>query len=359
MANNAFAAFPPLRRLSEQPEIHPACLDLPSGFLRRDGNAVLQQFVRIWERIPIPCSHGRGMILFYLKWTRSSPQHPFQETQTIVVVKKLFKCAINPESQEDPYQEIHLMQQDGDDQHVTTILEALFTEKYLYLVMPWLGHDLLSTMWYPPIPRRYPIVRRTWTPAMVRVLLLNLKYFQNHALVLRDVSSDNILCSVHNSNHFPHIDLAMGLQCNIIHGIPQRISAGQPWCGKWPFTPPEALLGGELGFGFDVWSMAVTILTIAIGEQYIWDLRYLPYRLDDMYNFLILRGALNNPEILMELANELNNTNAAEYRHYVRKLRSLVAIDTKLRDLLARMLMPNPADRPTIDVLLSHPYFTT
>ena len=218
---------------------------------------------------------------------------------------------------------------------------------------------LFRSMWYPPNVRQHPIVRRTWTPAMVRVLLLNLKYFQEHALVLRDVSPDNILCSVHNGDHFPHIDLAMGLQCVVLDGIPQRIATGQPWCGKWPFTTLEALLGGELGFALDVWSMAVTILTIAIGEQYIWDFRDFRRGFDPMYNFLIIQGGLNNTEMLMELANALNNTNLAESRHYVRKLQSLLAIDTKLRDLLAMMLRPNPADRPTIDVLLAHRYFTT
>ena len=69
-----------------------------------------------------------------------------------------------------------------------------------------------------------------------------------------------------------------------------------------------------MGFGFDVWSMAVTILTIAMGEQYIWDFRNFQYRLDPMYYFLIIQGGLNNTEMLMELANALNNTNLAESR---------------------------------------------
>ena len=359
MANNAFAAFPPLRRRPGQPVLHPAVLNLERGVLIRDGENVLQGFVRLPEIPSIPCCHERGVIMFYVKWTRTSPQHDFEETEDVVVVKKLFREKLHPDAQEDPFQEIHLMQRYGDNVHISKILEALCTPKYIYLVMPWLGHDLFNTMWYPRNDeRQLPIVRHPWTPARVKALLLNLLYFQVNALILRDVSPCNIICSVHD-DHCPHIDLAMALQVVVIEGIPQRIAAGQPWCGKGPYTAPEAIHQRELGFSLDIWSMAVSILTIALGEQNIWNLCLLGNGLFDLtYHFLIMRGALNNPEMLTESINELNNINAHEYRHIVRNLQRIHDMDPKLRNLLARMLKPNAGDRPSIRELLVDPYFT-
>ena len=359
MAYNALVATEPFLRPVGQPIIHPAATEFRDGILRRDGNNVLQGYMRINERVSIPCGHGRGVILFCLEVTRSSPQDDFQPTENVVVVKKLLKSAIPPNAQEDPYQEIHLMKEYGDNQHISKIIDALETKKHLFIIMPWLGHDLFSEMWGPRDEEQRPIYWRPWNPAMVRVLLLNLQYFQNHALILRDVSPDNIISSV-DGFHMPHIDLAMGLQCKVIDNNPRRIRAGQPWCGKWPYTAPEVLLQMELGFALDMWSMAVTILNIAIGEQYTWDLRFFWFgQVDPMYDFLIIQGALNNPQMLMSLVESLNNINANMYRDMVRKLRSIYAMDFKLRNLLAIMLKPNAEDRPTIDELLAHPYFWT
>ena len=67
MANNAFPAFPPLRRHPGQPVLHPAVLDLERGVLIRDGENVLQVFVRLPEIPSIPCCHERGVIMFYVK----------------------------------------------------------------------------------------------------------------------------------------------------------------------------------------------------------------------------------------------------------------------------------------------------
>jgi serine/threonine protein kinase len=282
----------------------------------RDDDSAMSAYSRIESKKAIPCSQGRGTVLLYcVLWARSSSQQAFQPTKHVVVVKKLMRSHIDHaletgDSQEHPYNEIAIMQQLGDDVHVSSIHEALIDEKYLYIIMPWLGHDLLTTVFYRPNIDMYQVAQ---------ALMRDLAYIQQSpsCLIHRDVSPENILYIASSTGSAcPLIDFAMALKCVELEGTPQHIAALQPWCGKHPYTSPEALAELELDFGVDIWSMGVVLLTLALRERLWENLWVIPQdggggissqaqqqsppapQVDLMYSFFILEKGLADPDLL-------------------------------------------------------------
>lgn len=359
-----------------EPVLHPARRNVTRDiFLMRDDESALSAYSRIESKRATLCSQGRGTVVYCVLWARSSSQQAFQPTRKVVVVKKLMRSHIDHavatgETQEHPYNEIAIMQQLGDNIHVSTIHEALIDEKYLYIIMPWLGHDLLTTVFYRPNIDMYQVAQ---------ALMTDLAHIQQSpsCMIHRDVSPENIICTASSTGigACPLIDFAMALKCVELEGTPQHIAAGQPWCGKHPYTSPEALAQLELDFGADVWSMGVVLLTLALRER-LWERLWvvpedsggsshaMQPQVDLMYSFFILRKGLADHDLLdrtieLLLPHHRSGSSHEEQPAFLRKMCKVQSMDPLLRDLLAWMLTPDRADRPSVREIMTHSWWSS
>jgi serine/threonine protein kinase len=285
----------------------------------------------------------------------------YYETNEILIVKKLRRWVIDPRiqhagSQENPYHEIAAQRLVGDDQHVASIVDALWNDRYLFVVMRDLGQDLLKSY-----PRLQPALSDEANKRrFVYQLLLDLEHIQQHSLIHRDISPENVLMTTTSPQEpilFPLIDLAMALQAPVVEGVAQRI-APQPWGGKFPYTSPESLhqddqgmFDNPLDFGVDIWSMGVVILLLFTGARY-WEK---PQPVDLGYQLFVLEGGLHQDDVLNRALDFWLQHEPANAM--VTIIAQLQQLDPLLRRMLARMLHPNPDERATVQELFQEPWF--
>ncbi|KAL3919668.1 MAG: hypothetical protein SGILL_003642 [Bacillariaceae sp.] len=221
---------------------------------------------------------------------------PRQEDAKLVAIKRLSKAVVQQSLQqgrrENPYKEIRLMQQLGDNRHVLGMTEALEDEQYLYIIMPYCERESLVE-WIPWKRGVQEHAART----IFRNVLENMIYLHQRGVCHRDLSPDN--CMVLN-DRVVFTDLAMSL---VIPSDGSPVS-GQGGYGKAAYIPPEVCLNYDFdATACDLWGAAVTLFNLVTGE--IGWTEPMPGNI--LFRYLVLaRGLHRNPanertvEILME-----------------------------------------------------------
>jgi serine/threonine protein kinase len=157
----------------------------------------------------------------------------------------------------------------------------------------------------------------------------------------------------------------MAIKVVVMEGTRQMVHP-QPWCGKRPYTSPEALHQDDQGsydspltVKTDVWSMGVTILYV-LTDSYrhrndvLWQM---PRVTDVSYNIFIESGGLTSDDVLyQETERYLNTYTRHDATGLVQKMEKVRQLDPLLRDLLSRMLQPNVDQRASVEELLQHKF---
>ena len=423
--------FPP--RAFPAPVIHPAdrgfaiVLDngtIVDGYLRRNADPTTQQQQQqqqqqqhaefAYERYQKVIDLGqKGKILYGRKYERLASQvmGRYRATEEFVVIKKLSKSWLQQQQQqqsggatENPLVEIAVSQMIGNNHNVIQMHEALQDDKYYYMIMPYLGSDLCdaaSALLHSSAaaaasnnenendetPSANDVV-----PLVLQTLVHNLLYLQQHNIIHRDLSPENII--VHADKLLllqddddeavvlccPLIDFAMALRCATLEGNSLSIRLPQSrsrCCGKLPYMSPEVVNGSDvLDFGVDVWALGCTLFLLWTGQR----LYEQPF--DRCWEFFIANNGIervgaaalmlhhhhnndgnaidddddNIDMDMMNLAINTNNLPPGLIVPVMDKSFLVQGLDDLQRDLLSKMLHMDPTKRITAHQILQHGY---
>jgi serine/threonine protein kinase len=293
-------------------------------------------------------------------------QEPNPATAEYVAIKTLGKKVVNDYlaagGNENPYKEIHRMQQLGDNIHVLACVDALQDEHYLYIISPYCRELTLkdNILWKPnslsgntlddstggtpsipsannmtslPVSSGAVIDEETVREWFVQILQ-DLAYLQHHGICHHDVSPDNF---VRYKGRWLLFDLAMSLRVpqspqQQQHLPPQNhgqqifssFDSGHSLSSASPHDPQRRTLITPLGnfgtaaymapevfmntipfdgFGIDLWAAGVILYNLLTGHL----LYYQPYPTDLFFRYCLqAKGLSNHPtnertvEILMD-----------------------------------------------------------
>ena len=176
---------------------------------------------------------------------------------SLVVIKKLRK-PVRPK-EENPENEVSAARLIGDDRHCLRVIEALQDERYLYIVTPYLGSDLLQNMYAHGASSSSDAQLPLQTKQIVHQLTRSLLHVKRHNLIHRDVSPENFILT--SDSNCPLIDFAMSLRIPTLESNPQWVAPQSVSCGKLPYMSPEVVMGQPLDSGVDLWALG-QILTL-------------------------------------------------------------------------------------------------
>jgi len=319
-----------------------------SGYLRKANDDHEFAYERC-PKLPVKLPNGKGLIIYARVYNREEGSIDYIPTEDFVVIKKLSKGFLRSQrpGNEDPYREISVAQMIGDDVHVVTMKEALEDDKYLYMVMPFFGNDLLEAILggnegeEPNVPR------------LLTTLVQNLKYMEWRNVLHRDLSPENIIVhSEYAEQCCPMIDFAMALQCAVLEGNTLPIQPQEQPCGKLPYIAPEVVYIEPLSFGIDVWATGVTLFVIWT-RQRLYDAPQ-----DRSWNYFLRDGGLEKDQFhLLDPNNWMNQGDLPpQYNDLVNRINAVQALSPTQRQLLADMLRMKPADRIRPQDILNHPW---
>jgi serine/threonine protein kinase len=203
---------------------------------------------------------GKGRIYYGYAFIRNQEGTYEIDGKNPVVVKKLNKNWIIRHTHENVLNEIFVAQAVGDDVHIARIREALEDEKYIYIIMPLLGRDLIDT-------RKYV---RLCYPTITNRLIQNLLHLRKLGILHCDISAENIIAYPDDSDRVecPLIDFAMAIQCATDeNGRYLRVVRENPLkiFGKLRYMSPEVVYGKDLCFGVDIWAIGCLLFFLWTG----------------------------------------------------------------------------------------------
>lgn len=357
----------PQRPFEIPPQVFPA--ERHFEFIDQDNNTIEGYLRRAHADHPFAYtsfgkpSHGRARdgrrtILTGAKYVPEGDGR-YRFTNEYVVIKKLSKEWIrrNPHHPENVRTELAAATLLEDDEHVHRIIEVLEDSRFLYIVMPSLGLDVLDTF-----SHRRPTDMVQFTRAFTRAAVNDLIYIKQHRVIHRDISLENIIVEFASQGRICLlIDFAMSLRCAEYEGNVFRITPQRPPCGKLRYMSPEVWFMAPLDFGVDVWALGCvffyifTMGSLARDEFrgiYLYDMpgdRCWEYYLEG--NGLAEARQRNFDQYVND-----DDIPADDIR-VVRLLPVVQSLSDVQRDLLCQMLDLNPANRIAAEDILQHPYF--
>lgn len=351
------------------PEIGVARKDFPiyledntdiEGYIRKADDDHRLAYARI-EKRPIDLPNGKGKIIYGRVYERiDRPEPIYRPTEDLVVIKKFSKAFLRNQVirasregrmiSENPNIEIAASQLVGNNVNVVSIHEALEDTRYLYMIMPYFGSDLLDELQLG-IRMRPPQLPNS--PRLLRTLVRNLLYLEEHRVLHRDLSPENIIVNkAHGEDRCPLIDFAMALRCTVVEGNVMPITS-QPRCGKLPYMSPEVANGEPLTNKIDVWALGVTLF-------YIWTRRHLydfPTPTDLSWRYFLRDGGLERDQFdALPHWNDVGQV-PREYFPVIDKIMAVQELSASQRHLLTEMLRLNPDDRIKTRDILAHRWF--
>ena len=214
-----------------------------------------------------------------------------------------------------------------NDTHILTPIDILLDDHHLYSVMPYCeGGRLLDRI--EGKNRFSEAEARYW----MRQILKGLACLKEAGVSHKDLSPENLL--VHEGNIFI-IDLGMSLRVPFVndHTNERSLIVPQGVCGKWYYLSPEVCVNEQPFDGptVDLWAAGVILYMMLTGEP-PWE----EPKMEDP-NFRHISAGGNLMQILTER-------------------RAGLSLDAM--DLLQSMLWVDPADRLSLEQVMSHPWFS-
>jgi hypothetical protein len=346
--------------------------DSVTAYLQEDTNNPSRCYVRrkenlsvsnldLPDKVPVPLGRNgsKGEIIFCQVFLRDYDYTDgivFRRSDFEVVIKKIRRWRVDPEIEnqrqggpivlDNPYNEIYVMQQYGNHENAMCCYDALYDKKYLYIVMLNIREGDLF----------YYVQRgigQNEIPDIVKKLVVNLQYLQRHHLIHRDLKLEN--CVIRNP-WIPFIDFAMTVQADVIEGEGQpRDVVHQGRCGTEHYISPEmhhVAQGRPFNYKCDVWAIGVTLWHL-LTRMTLYDR---PDIRDWSFLFFIRMGGFTNIDGMNQVLRLIHPANHEEADLRAR-IQAAVVLPAVTRDLLTKMLQENPAQRPSLEEILDHPFF--
>jgi serine/threonine protein kinase len=249
---------------------------------------------------------------------------------------------------ENPYNEIAVMQQHGNDQHILGCYEdeALWDTNFLYIVTLYARNGDLFNQINWGLGGGFNQPNRV--SQVAKQIAENVKYLQDRDLVHRDLKPENI---VSTPLGFPFIDFAMTLQIPRLEGNRQLI-ASQGAAGSTCYWSPEVVGLQSFDHKADVWGYGSILFNLLTGFR----LYYMPTEADALYKFFILQGGLRDENLCDRTWEELVQ-NGGERSELGERIQAVQVLDPVARELLTLILNPDPGNRPDVDAVLTHRFF--
>jgi len=268
----------------------------------------------------------------------------FREADQRAVVKRVNRWPLPVH--ENPYNEVAIMREYGDNEHVIECYEALKDAQNLYVVTLSAGAQNLEQQNLGPDEKR----------TIMKRLLENLQYMHEHQLVHRDLNLNNYIVDM-PSRTFMLKTFAQTLQQRESEqdGTILDISAQGNGAGSPHFLAPELHLNQSFNDKADIWSLGCILWRLLTG-LHLYDA---PTPADRSYLVLIEQAGLHphHPYIgsFQDELNRLRQEN--ENGDHRARMEAAATLPPEARELLARLIHPNPDLRPTSEEVLQHPFF--
>jgi serine/threonine protein kinase len=255
---------------------------------------------------------------------------PPPEDVQFVTIKKINKEALREYlgsgGQEDPYKEIALRKQMGDDIHVLKLIEALEDERYVYIVADYHIDDSL----FDNVPVGLGCsdsTARTWFAKILEIL----SYLEKHNIYHSALTPDNFVF-VKDKLVLVRLGLAIRIPPPTQDKVPFQIPVGP--IGSLPFQAPEVHSKGMIlnGASANLWSASVTLYYILTGRTPYG----IPHPADPGFRVLLSRGSLQTMTKFLK-------AEAAD--HVVSEEGCTSSVSPEAMDLLSNLLKVVPTER--------------
>ncbi|KXS10487.1 Pkinase-domain-containing protein, partial [Gonapodya prolifera JEL478] len=203
--------------------------------------------------------------------------------------------------------------------NIAQLYEVLTTESKIYMVTEFVpgGEAFDMILRRGRMDDRSPLAKR-----LFRQVVEAVKYCHDKNLVHRDLKLENVMLTEDMGN-VKLIDFGFTREV----ALPTQKQLLDTYCGSVAYAAPEMIIGKQyLGPQADIWSLGVILFTLVCG--------FLPFD-DDSENEILVQKKIK--ELDYEMPEFLSDT---------------------CKDLIARILKLDPADRIALNDILHHPWFS-
>ncbi|GKY92148.1 hypothetical protein MPSEU_000186100 [Mayamaea pseudoterrestris] len=353
--------------------LHKQSMDVPPIYLMRADHPK-QAYALIPGKEPISLNHhdpNWGCIQFACIYPLVSNTTSFRAPSEpqFVAIKQLNKAAVEKYlrrgGHENPYKEIALMQEHGDNIHVLQCIEALQDESFLYIITPKACTEGTLKDFIPWHKREVLPPERIRN--IFRKILAILLYLEQHQLAHRDLSPDNFLFL--SPDNLVVFDLALsdripqatvkrrnGSSNKYIEMQQRTLILPHGNSGTRAWQSPEIFRDRVFdGVAADLWSAMVIFYNLSTNQI----LYHLPHPCDIVFRYFILaKGLSSNPvnertvEVLMELhrpgKDDDVDARSNEARDLLNRAMAHLNFGRHAMQLLEHSFVINPAERWTL-----------
>lgn len=237
----------------------------------------------------------------------------------------------------DPYKEVALMQELGDNVHVLQLLEALEDDEFLYIVTPrGLGTLLDVIPWNSRQPLQADRVR-----SIFRKLLDILLYLERHSVCHRDLSPDNFLFL--SESNLVVFDFGLSLRIPVDPQSGRRhLMQGQGRFGTNPYMSPEVFQDRPYdGVCSDLWAVAINLFNL-LTNQILYDA---PVMEDVSFLYFVLAGGLSPGPRNDRAEQVLRMVMEGGTNNLLSRVQSAQTLDETAAELLEKLLHIDPRER--------------
>jgi serine/threonine protein kinase len=346
---------------------------MPPVYLMRETGAT--QAYALIAKAPISLSHHDtdwGGVLFAVIYTRVGDTNTFQapEKPEYVAIKQLNKAVVARHmasgGEENPYKEIHRMQELGDNYHVLKCTEALENDECLFIVSPKAcdeGGTLKDVI---------PWMESGLEPSRARCLFIQileiLDYLIKHDICHHDLSPDNFVFL--SKDNLVAFDLALSLRIpRNEQGRHRTLMTPQGNFGTRAWQAPEVFCdqaddGSRRAFdgaAYDLWSAAILLYNLLTGQV----LYEIPHFANISYRYFVLAGGLGSRPInerTVEILMDTKDDTEEGQRHQHKLLTQAMAhlnLTPEAVVLLENLLEVDPSARWNLAQAMESDYVTT
>jgi serine/threonine protein kinase len=154
-------------------------------------------------------------------------------------------------------------------------------------------------------------------------VLKGLESLQDDKKIHRDIKPANLLI-----NHFGNVKIS---DLGIVRDLEDDAEAADTFTGTYTYMSPERIVGGKYSYNSDIWSLGLTVMTVAIGK--------FPFQKEAEGGYWALLQALREKEI--ESMNEFMGEDV---------------FSDEFEDFVKLCLVKDPKERLEAKDLLKHPF---
>jgi len=256
-----------------------------------------------YEFISVLGSGGFGKVRLY--------KH--KETGLKYAIKTLKKNYLNQHAIESIVREVSIAMQ-LDHPNIVKYFETFEDECYIHVVMEFIpGENLFGLLC-----NSQRKITESDMNSICKYLLKAVGFLHNNDIVHRDIKPENILFSIPGKwSSLKLIDFGLSIPAN----VKDKYRVGSPY-----YMAPE-MIDGKFNKKSDIWSIGVILYLMSTG--------YFPY----------------SGTSLEEVMSNIKNGKL--------KLDKFKNVNKELKDLVKLMLNPDAHKRPSVEEVLSHPWFTS